>query len=183
MSHPRDELEEMVRRFRAANDEAWDRGHWQQMARFYTEDAVYSWNNGTDWEFVARGREQIRDWVFGTEMAGLDGWEYPYVRTLVDDARDEVVVFWRQLAPMTAEDGSPREVAGTGGSWFHYAGDMQWDWQRDFFDHGNAVALFLEMAEAGELSPGMEERMEAGTDMPGWVRRSEFDWYRTIPDG
>ena len=28
---------------------------------FFEEDAVYSWNTGPNWEFVARGGEQIRD--------------------------------------------------------------------------------------------------------------------------
>ena len=69
---PRDELEEMVQRWVAANDEAGRSGDWSPMAEFYTEDALYTWNNGHKWEFVARGRQQIHEWVFGTEMAGLE---------------------------------------------------------------------------------------------------------------
>ncbi len=38
---------------------------------------------------MARGRKQIHEWAFGTEMAGLEHWVYPYVRTLIDDQRDE----------------------------------------------------------------------------------------------
>jgi len=180
-AYPRDELEEMIRRFRAANDEAGVTGEWYRLADFYTEDALYTWNNGAKHEFVARGRDQIRDWVFGTEMDGLDGWNYPYVRTLVDDQRGEVVGFWRQVAPVDGPDGAPYEIAGTGGSWFHYAGNWQWDWQRDFFDHMNAGATFLAMLADGTLSEGMKTRMEKGADMPGWVRRDEIDWYETIP--
>ncbi len=179
---PRDELEEMIRRFRAANDQAGETGAWGKLADFYTADALYTWNNGAKHEFVARGRDQIRDWVLGTEMEGLEGWNYPYVRTLVDDQRGEVVVFWRQVAPVEDPDGEPYEIAGTGGSWFHYAGNWQWDWQRDFFDHMNAGTVFLKMAADGVLSEGMQRRMEKGADMPGWVRLSEFDWYGTIPD-
>ena len=51
-------------------------------------------------------------------------------------------------------------VAGIGGSWFRYGGDWQWAWQRDFFDLGNATALFLEMIKADALSDGMRRRME-----------------------
>lgn len=181
-AYPRDELEEMIRRFRAANDEAGETGEWQKLADFYTEDALYTWNNGAKHEFAARGRQQIRDWVFGTEMDGLDGWNYPYVRTLVDDQRGEVVGFWRQVAPVRGPDGEPYEIAGTGGSWFRYAGDWQWDWQRDFFDHMNAGATFLAMAADGNLSRGMEARMHKGADMPGWIPRDQLDWYETIPN-
>ncbi len=53
---PRDELEEMVRRWVVASDEAGRSGDWSKMSRFYTEDALYTWNNGANWEFAARGR-------------------------------------------------------------------------------------------------------------------------------
>jgi hypothetical protein len=40
-----------------------------------------------------------------------------------------------------AETGTKvKEIAGTGESWFRYAGSQQWSWQRDFFDAGNAGA-------------------------------------------
>ncbi len=179
---PREELEEMMRRFVAANDEAGRTGDWSKMSSFYTEDALYTWNNGPGWEFVARGRQQIHDHVFGTEMAGLEHWVYPYVRTLIDDRKGEVIGIWRQIAPVKDPEGRPREIAGTGGSWFRYAGNFQWCWQRDFFDHANAAAVFGEMATSGQLSPAMRERMKKGPKMPGWVRRSEFDWYESIAD-
>ena len=61
---PRDELEEMVRRWVAANDAAGKSGDWSKMSQFYTEDALYTWNNGAGWDFRADGRQQIHDWVF-----------------------------------------------------------------------------------------------------------------------
>ena len=130
---PRTELEEMLRRWVAANDEAGRTGDWSPMGDFYTEDALYTWNNGPGWEFAARGRQEITDWVFGTEMAGLEHWTYPYVRTLIDDEKGEILGVWRQLAPDRGPDGAPYEIAGTGGSWFRYAGNFRWSWQRDFF--------------------------------------------------
>jgi len=178
---PRAELEEMMRRWVAANDQAGESGDWSPMADFYTDDAVYSWNNGPKHEFVARGRQEIRDWVFGTEMEGLEDWHYPYVKLLIDDQQGEVIGIWRQLSPEKGADGAPVEIAGTGGSWFQYAGNYRWCWQRDFFDHANAGAVFLELAQQGKLSPKMQERMKSGSKMPGWVRRTAFDWYATIP--
>jgi hypothetical protein len=179
---PRKELEEMVRRWIAANDEAGRTGDWSHMPDFYTDDALYSWNTGHKYEFVARGKQQIREWAFGTEMAGLEKWVYPYVRTLIDDQKGEFLGIWRQIAPVEAPDGSAYEIAGTGGSWFRYAGDYKWNWQRDFFDHGNAGHVFLTMAGNGHLSETMQERMKKGSKMPGWVKRETFDWYETIED-
>jgi ketosteroid isomerase-like protein len=181
-SFPRSEIEEMVRRWVAANDEAGRTGDWSKMSAFYTDDAVYTWNIGPKWEFVAQGKQQIHDWVFGTEMAGLEHWTYPYVRTLIDDQKGEFIGIWRQIAPVKDAEGEPYEIAGTGGSWFRYAGDFQWSWQRDFFDHGNAGAVFGAMAQNGQLTEKMIERMKKGSKMPGWTRRSEYDWYTGLTD-
>ena len=179
---PRDEMEEMMRRWVRANDEAGTTGDWSKMSAFYTEDALYSWNNGAKWEFAACGRQQIHDWGLGTEMEGLDNWVYPYVRTLIDEKKGEVLGLWRQIAPAEDPEGSPYEIAGTGGSWFRYAGDFRWSWQRDFFDHTNAGVVFGAMMKNDQLSPKMIERMKAGSKMPGWIKRSDFDWYETIED-
>jgi hypothetical protein len=178
---PREELEEMMRRWIAANDEAGRTGDWSPMGRFYTEDALYSWNNGHKYEFVARGRDEIARTVFGSEMAGLERWVYPYVRVLVDEQIGEVIGIWRQTAPVKRPDGTPYEIAGTGGSWFRYAGGFQWSWQRDFFDHANAGAVFAELLANGKLSGEMQERLRRGSRMPGWVKRADFDWYATLP--
>jgi len=181
-AYSRAEIEEMIRRFVATNDECGRTGDWEALARFYTEDAIYSWNVGPKFEFVARGRDEIRKWVLGTEMAGLDKWVYPYVRRLIDEQKGEVIGIWRQIAPHKGPDGKPIEIAGTGGSWFRYGGNWQWCWQRDFFDHGNAGAVFLDLLQKGLLSPEMQERLKRGSKQPGWVRREEFDWYTSIVD-
>jgi hypothetical protein len=175
-------MEEMVRRWVAANAEAGRSGDWSRMSSFYTEDAVYSWNNGPKWEFVARGRRQIHEWAFGSEMSGLERWTYPYVRTLIDEHKGEFIGIWRQVAPVRDPQGRPWEIPGTGGSWFRYAGDFQWCWQRDFFDHGNVGAAFGAMAKDGVLSERMQERLKLGSRMPGWTRREAFDWIGTLAE-
>jgi hypothetical protein len=106
-------------------------------------------------------------------MEGLEGWTYPYQRVLIDEGQGEIVAFWRQVAPVERADGRPYEVRGLGGSWFRYAGNYLWSWQRDFFDVGNATALFIEMIQEGKLSPAMQKRIErvmAGEVMPGHVK-------------
>jgi hypothetical protein len=178
---PREEIEEMMRRWVAANDEAGRTGDWSRMPAFYTEDALYTWNNGHKYEFVARGREEIARNAFGSEMAGLERWVYPYVRVLIDEKIGEVIGIWRQIAPVERAGGTPYEIGGTGGSWFRYAGGFRWSWQRDFFDHANAGAIFAELLAQGRLSPEMQERLKRGSRMPGWVKRADFDWYATLP--
>ena len=179
---PREEIEEMVSRWVAANNESGRTGDWSKMSAFYHEDAVYSWNNGPNWEFVAKGREQIHEMAFGSEMAGLEKWTYPYVRTLIDDQKGEFIGFWRQVAPLNDPEGVPYEIRGTGGSWFRYGGDFKWSWQRDFFDHINAGSVFGALMKNGQLSEKMQDRMKRGSKMPGWTHISEFDWFSTLTD-
>ena len=130
------------------------------MAEMYTEDATYGWNVGPNDEFMAVGRDEIREYALGLEMEGLGGWTYPYQRVLIDDVQGEILGLWKQVADATRPDGSHYEIAGLGGSWFRYGGNFQWSWQRDFFDVGNATATFIEMIKAGVLTPGMQKRLE-----------------------
>lgn len=172
---PREELEEMVRRWLEAVKRAEAENDWgKHLTPFYTEDTEYSWNVGPNDDFMARGRDQIRDWALGAEMAGLDGWTYPYQQVLIDEKRGEVVGFWKQIAPFKRPDGSNYEVAGIGGTWFRYAGNYRWCWQKDFFDIGNVAALLGELDQAGLLNDVMKEKIRkgaAGELMPGHVRR------------
>jgi hypothetical protein len=61
-------------------------------------------------------------------------------------------------------------VSGIGGSWFRYGGGFQWSWQRDWFDMGNATAVFMEMMNDGTLSEGMTARMHRSLrgPLPGY---------------
>ena len=165
----RNEMEAMVQRWLDVNEECERNGDWGPMADMYAEDATYLWNVGPKGEFCANGREEIRQYALGTEMAGLDGWTYPYQEILIDEKKGQVIGLWRQVADATRPDGSHYEVAGIGGSWFKYAGDGLWAWQRDWFDMGNAAAVFFEMRTADVLSDGMKERL-SGKQMPGHYR-------------
>jgi hypothetical protein len=170
---PRQELEEMMQRWLDINHRCEQQLDWAPMADMYTEDATYGWNVGPTDEFMAVGRHEIREYALGLEMEGLGGWVYPYQRVLIDDVQGEILGLWKQVADAKRPDGSPYEIAGLGGSWFRYAGDFKWSWQRDFFDVGNATALFLEMISAGVLTPGMTKRMEKATSgkrQPGHYR-------------
>jgi hypothetical protein len=176
---PRTELEEMVARWLQANRDAEAVGDWRTMADLYTEDATYGWNYGPEHDFMAVGRDEIRDIALGLEMGGLDGWQYPYQEVIIDDQKGHVIGFWKQVADATRADGSHYEVGGIGGSWFRYAGNLQWSWQRDWFDYGNAAAVFMEMIGDGTLSEGMTKRMHRalGGDLPGHYERG------TLPVG
>lgn len=173
-AYPREELEEMVQRWLDANRRAEESGDWKPLADFYTEDATYGWNTGAGEDFMAVGHDEIRDIAVGIEMQGLEGWTYPYQRTLIDDKQGEVIGLWKQVADTRRPDGTPYEVAGIGGSWFRYGGDFKWSWQRDFMDFGNVATLFLEMMQADALSPGMRKRIEdgmSGKPQPGHYQR------------
>ena len=176
MGFPRKEIEEMVERWLETNRRCEVALDWSALAELYTPDATYGWNVGQGDEFMAVGRDEILSIALGTEMEGLGGWSYPYQHVLIDDVKGEVLGLWKQIADATRPDGSHYEVAGLGGSWFVYAGEMQWSWQRDFFDVGNATAVFMEMITDGTLTEGMTRRMEramSGERLPGHYRPGE----------
>ena len=104
---PRDELDAMVERWLEANRRAQDERDWGPMADMYTEDATYGWNIGPHEEFMAVGRDEIRTIALGTEMAGLEGWIYPYQRVLIDDRQGEVIGLWKQVADGTKDGRNP----------------------------------------------------------------------------
>jgi hypothetical protein len=173
---PRAELEEMIQRWLDINKGCEEKLDWTPMAEMYREDATYGWNNGPKDMFMAVGRNEIREYALGLEMEGLGGWTYPYQRVLIDDQQGEILGLWKQVADATREDGSHYEIAGLGGSWFRYGGNFQWSWQRDFYDVGNATAIFIEMINAGALTPAMQKRIErfgSGERQPGHYRLSE----------
>jgi hypothetical protein len=173
---PRAELDAMVEHWLAENRRCEEAGDWRPLADLYTEDATYGWNIGPDQDFMAVGRDEIRDIALGLEMGGLDGWTYPYQSILVDEVKGEVVGFWKQVADANRPDGTPYEVLGIGGSWFRYAGDRRWSWQRDWFDLGNVTSVFVEMMKADVLSDGMKRRLEraaSGEPIPGYYPRGQ----------
>ena len=173
-SFPRSELEEMMQRWLDINRRCEEQLDWLPMAEMYTDDATYGWNVGPTDEFMAVGREEIREYALGLEMEGLGGWTYPYQRVLIDDVQGEILGLWKQIADV---DPARRHATTRSPGWAAAGsatrGNFQWSWQRDFFDVGNATATFIEMINAGVLTPGMQKRLEKSTSgrrQPGHYR-------------
>ncbi len=145
--------------------------HWGPLADFYAEDATYGWMYTPDEHFMAVGREQIRDWALGVEMAGLDGWHYDYVATVMDEKAAMVIGFWKQKAGILDDAGQEYEVRGIGGSWFGLQeADPGFEiaWQRDWFDLGSVAHTFLAVAGSGRAPQGLLDRMGLdGKTQPG----------------
>ena len=168
-AQPREQLENFVQRWLEVNREAERNGDWTPLAQFYTDDATYGWNIGPKEDVMCIGKDEIREIAMGLEMAGLEGWSYPYQKVLIDEKIGEVVGFWKQVA--TDADGNQATIYGIGGSWFRLNADGLIEWQRDFFDFGHVQKLYLELMTAGKLSKGMQERIErslAGEKLPGY---------------
>ena len=166
---PREQLEDFVQRWLLVNREAERNGDWTPLAQFYADDATYGWNIGPKEDVMCIGKDEIREIALGLEMAGLQGWTYPYQRVLIDDKIGEVVGFWKQVA--TDADGTDQEIYGIGGSWFRINSEGLIEWQRDFFDFGHVQKLYLELMKSGKLSAGMQERIQrslAGEKLPGY---------------
>ncbi|TXI39640.1 MAG: nuclear transport factor 2 family protein [Mycobacterium sp.] len=172
---PREQLEDFVQRWLDANRTAERAGDWSGLANFYTDDATYGWNIGPKEDVMCVGKDEIRDIALGLEMAGLQGWTYPYQRVLIDEKIGEIVGFWKQVAADPDDPaGNSYEIYGIGGSWFRLTdrnGTALIEWQRDFFDFGHVQKLYLELMKDGKLSAGMQARIErslAGEKLPGY---------------
>ena len=173
-SLPRDDLDKWVEKWLEANRVCEEKGDWKPLADFYTDDAPYGWNIGPKEDVMCVGRDEIRDVALGLEMEGLENWNYEYQKVLVDDKLGEIVGFWKQIVNKT--DGSTDEIYGIGGSWFRLNDDLLIEWQRDFFDFGHVSKMFMKLIESGDLSAGMQKRIErsvAGEKLPGYYPLGE----------
>jgi hypothetical protein len=168
-SHSREQLEDWVERWLEVNRTAEREGDWKGLADFYADDATYGWNIGPKEDVMCVGIDEIRDIALGLEMEGLENWQYPYQKVIIDDKQGEIVGFWKQVA--LDGDGGPQEVYGIGGSWFRLNADAKIEWQRDFFDFGHVQTMYMKLIKAGKLSKGMQKRIErslAGEKLPGY---------------
>ncbi|WP_299558194.1 nuclear transport factor 2 family protein [uncultured Mycolicibacterium sp.] len=166
---PRDRLDDWVERWLEANREAERKGDWRGLAEFYADDATYGWNIGPKEDVMCVGKDEIRDIALGLEMEGLENWVYEYQKVLVDDRQGEIVGFWKQIA--NKSDGTTAEIYGIGGSWFRLNEQLLIEWQRDFFDFGHVAKGYAKLIESGDLSPGMQKRIErslSGERLPGY---------------
>jgi hypothetical protein len=168
-SSKREALDDWVERWLQANKDSEAAGDWKNLADFYTEDATYGWNIGPKEDVMCVGKDEIRDVALGLEMEGLDNWVYEYQKVLVDEKQNEIVGFWKQIVHKT--DGTDDQIYGIGGSWFRLNEDLLIEWQRDFFDFGHVAYMFGKLIGSGDLSEGMQKRIErsvAGEKLPGY---------------
>jgi len=171
MGFPREEMEEMMRRWLEACGTAERICDWASaLGPFYTQDAEYRMLVGAEGSYVGHGIEAIKAGPLGAEMEGLQGWTYPYERIVIDPNEGTVSGYWRQVSPFLRKDGSPYQVVGLGNTFFRYAGGFQWSFQEDSFDLGQVTSLFMELAADGHLVPALKERIRRlawGQKAPG----------------
>jgi hypothetical protein len=173
----RAEIEEFWDSWLDVNREAERIGDWRIMADHYALDATYGWMYSPDEQFMAVGRDQIRDYAIGIEMDGLDGWHYDYQATLIDEKNKMVVGFWKQRSGIVNDEtGEEYEILGIGGSWFGVErqvggtddGQLKFAWQRDWFDMPSTAHTFLQIISAGKAPETLLKRMSVtGLDVPG----------------
>ncbi|MFG1931467.1 nuclear transport factor 2 family protein [Mycobacterium sp. NPDC048908] len=173
-SLPREDLDKWVEDWLQANRDCESAGDWKPLADFYTDDATYGWNIGPKEDVMCVGLDEIRDVALGLEMEGLEDWNYEYQKVLVDERLGEIVGFWKQK--VNKADGTTDEIYGIGGSWFRLNANLKIEWQRDFFDFGHVSRMYMRLIESGDLSAGMQKRIErslAGEKLPGYYPLGE----------
>jgi len=179
-SFTRAEIKDFWAEWLEVNRESERTGDWSTLADSYLENASYGWMFTPDEHFMAIGRDQIRDWAVGTEMAGLEGWHYDYMATVLDEENGMIVGFWKQRSGLTDETGHEYEILGIGGSWFGLArdeadGKIRFAWQRDWFDLGSTAHTFMEIVKSGSASKSFMDRIAIpGMEMPGHYRYTDL---------
>jgi ketosteroid isomerase-like protein len=144
MSFPRDEIEATVERYLAVR-KGIDSGEggWEDLAQFFTDDAVYV---DPAWGYV-EGIGPIREFL-RESMAGLEDWVFPVEWVAVDG--DRVVVKWINRVPGQRADGSYHDTSGV--SLLTYAGGGKFSRGED---HLNMLHLYEVLAESGwQPGPG-----------------------------
>jgi ketosteroid isomerase-like protein len=114
---------------------------WVDLARFFTDDAVYidpAWGR-------VEGIDAIRAF-FVESMTGLEDWRFPIRFTAIEG--DEVVTVWDQVLPGARDDGRPYRQTGV--SLLHYAGEGRFDFEEDLLN----MAHVLEDLAASGWRPG-----------------------------
>ncbi|MGV9408976.1 nuclear transport factor 2 family protein [Nocardia sp. NPDC003693] len=166
MSFDRAELESFWQSWLEINRRAQELGDWSVMADHYEPDASYGWSYSATDQFMATGRDEIRELALGTEMLGFQGWVYPYQSAVIDEQNGQVVGFWRQRSTFTDPSGAPYEIPSLGCSWFQYSGNNTWSWQRDIFDAGIAAKTVGRMFKDRTNTPELDARVKAATSGP-----------------
>jgi ketosteroid isomerase-like protein len=129
------EVRDVIDRFVATSRKGDAERNWAPLADFYAEDAVYKYTMGKAGMRVARGRDEVRRLVMMRDMAGFEGWEFPYEWVLVDG--NKVITKWWNEAPAKREDGTPYRIVGNSNILLN--DDLQIEEMHDNFD---AEALF-----------------------------------------
>jgi ketosteroid isomerase-like protein len=117
------------------------RAKWSDLARFFTEDAVFvdpAWGR-------VEGRAAIAEF-FDHSMAGLEDWTFPEGFTMVEGRR--LVTFWWNRLPGTRPDGTPYQAPGV--SILHYAGDGRFDYELDVL---NMAEVYDHLRDSGWRPP------------------------------
>lgn len=118
MGHPSQEVEAAVEDYVATRD-AIERGEkgWSDLARFFTDDAVYidpAWGR-------IEGIEEISSFLVDS-MRGLEDWRFPV--ELVAISGDEVLVKWTQVLPSGHRQSGYSNLVYAGGGKFSYDEDL-----------------------------------------------------------
>lgn len=149
-AYSREEMEQMVAKWLAANDKAEREGNWRQLADCFAEDIKYGWETPNG-KYEFNDRETVRETCVGAAMDPYQGWTYPYDKIVIDEHKGEVFATWWQTPPgaPVREDGSAMKVIGA--SWFRYGGNFEWTEQMDMYDYTNITNLIKECVEKGIL--------------------------------
>jgi len=137
----REEVRALFDRWLTDNRKCEEERDWSRLADYYADDAVYDYTMGAAGLRVARGKEEVRRLVMQRDMAGFDGWTFPYEWVVIDG--DKVMTKWWNQAPVSKDDGTPYRVLGV--SCIRLNNDLKIQEMHDCFDLGALLAMVKEV--------------------------------------
>ena len=116
-------------------------------------------------------REQLDDWTERWLEANREAERKGDWKGLADFYTDDATYGWNIGPKEDVMCVGKDEIYGIGGSWFRLDSNLLIEWQRDFFDFGHVAYMFGKLIGSGDLSEGMQKRIErsvAGEKLPGY---------------
>jgi len=141
----REEVRALFDRWIEDNRKCEQERDWSRLAEYYAEDASYQYSMGAAGTRTAQGRDEIRRLVMQRDMAGFDGWTFPYEWVLIEG--DKVMTKWWNQAPALRDDGTPYRLIGV--SCIRINNDLQIQEMHDCFDLSALLEMIKEINRKG----------------------------------
>ena len=125
------------------------------------DNVVYEWALGpTLPAYIANGKDAVMRNALGAEMAGVDGWKYPWGDYWVDPEKGVLIYNWKMISPWERSDGTFYAANGYGYSFHTYAGNGRTKHKTDICESQMLQYCHAEGVAGGFANEAMREKVK-----------------------